>query len=664
MIPTIKNYIIARFEQVFVLVVLVSIALINYYIPYKIAFLNFYYIPILFAAYYLGRLNTLYGTILCIFLVIIFAYRSPESFLPGSTQLDIFFNISTWACFLLLVGIILGTVQEKLQNEYQQTLKLNEELDQKEIKLERANKELEEYSKNLETKVKERTEDLEKSKLTVENLKKKVEEALYSTMDQAVVKLMIEGRLRNEKKEISVLFSDLKGFTTYSEEMRPEVVVGDLNKYLEEMETILLNYRGHIDKYMGDGILAEFGAPIDYETHALQAVLAGLKMQERLRNGHFPWEMRVGVATGEAITGLIGHKRQTYTAIGSVVNQASRVEENCTPGIVTIDEDTYKEVKTFFITQRKLYVSKDHLLDEKTMQQIEELHHTLEADPLNLEVNKALGFIYQNIKDLPMAIEYFKNALDLAPDDDHIKVAFAETSLEMETQGNIPIRGKKKAYHLYEVKGLRDPLEDREKIPQRLYDRYSKVINKLVEYPEGIVLPVEALDGSIGHSKGMGFLSYALADNMGIPGKEKEDILLAGYLCDIGKEIVPQHLLNRAGSLTKSEFEEIIKHAEESIRILKKMGYETEHVFEIIEAHHEKLNGTGYPMGLKGDEIPLGSRIVAVADMYDALTSWRPYRERWDHRAAFSEIQKERKLGNLDREVVDHLGRLLELEVT
>lgn len=211
MIPTIKNYIIARFEQVFVLVVLVSIALINYYIPYKIAFLNFYYIPILFAAYYLGRLNTLYGTILCIFLVIIFAYRSPESFVPGSTQFDIFFNISTWACFLLLVGIILGTVQEKLQNEYQQTLKLNEELDQKEIKLERANKELEEYSKNLETKVKERTEDLEKSKLTVENLKKKVEEALYSTMDQAVVKLMIEGRLRNEKKEISVLFSDLKG---------------------------------------------------------------------------------------------------------------------------------------------------------------------------------------------------------------------------------------------------------------------------------------------------------------------------------------------------------------------------------------------------------------------------------------------------------------------
>ena len=92
-----------------------------------------------------------------------------------------------------------------------------------------------------------------------------------------------------------------------------------------------------------------------------------------------------------------------------------------------------------------------------------------------------------------MAIEYSKNALNLAPDDDQIKVAFAETSLEMETQGNIPIRGKKRTYHLYEVKALRDPLEDGEKIPQKLCDRYSKVINKLIEYPEAIVLPVEAM---------------------------------------------------------------------------------------------------------------------------------------------------------------------------
>jgi HD-GYP domain-containing protein (c-di-GMP phosphodiesterase class II) len=440
------------------------------------------------------------------------------------------------------------------------------------------------------------------------------------------------------------------------------VVVDDLNKYLEEMEMILLNYRGHIDKYMGDGIMAEFGAPVDYETHALQAVLTGLKMQEKVKKENFPWEMRIGIATGEAITGLIGHKRQTYTAIGNVVNLASRVEENCTPGFVTIDEDTYKEVKTFVVTQRKLCINTDHMLDEKTIKQIEELHQRLEADPLNLEAHKTLGFIYQNIKDLPMAIECFKNALDLAPDDDNIKVAFAETSLEMQKQGNIPIRGNKKTVHLYEVKGLRDPLEDREKIPQKLCDRYSKVRDKLGEYPESHVLPVEALDGSIGHSKSVGFLSYALSDSLEMPAKEKEDILKAGYFCDIGMEIVPQHLLNRTGNLTKSEFEEFMNHPEESIRILKKMGYETDHVFEIIEAHHENLNGTGYPKGLKEAEIPLGSRIIAVADMYDTLTSWRPYRERWDYRAAFSEIQKEKKLGKLDPEVVDHLGRLLELE--
>jgi len=659
MIPTIKRYLIDRFEQVFVLVVLVSIALINYYIPYKIAFLSFYYIPILLAAYYLGRRNTLYGAILCISLVTCYALISPEAFVVRETKFDMFFNILSWACFLLLAGVILGTVQEKFNEEYQRTSKLNEELKQKEEQLVSANKELEEHGKDLEIKVRERTASLEKSKMAVEGLKQKVEETLYSTMDPTVAKLVIEERLRNEKREISVLFSDLKGFSAYSEERQPEVVIGELNKYLQEMETVLLTYRGHIDKYMGDGIMAEFGAPIDYENHALMAVIAGLKMQERLKKGDFPWMMRIGIATGEAITGLIGSKRQTFTAIGDVVNSASRIEEDCTAGSITIDEDTYQAVKDFIDTERKLYVGEDHLVSEEMRHQIEELHQTVEANPYELDAIKELGFIYQKIKVLPMADEYLRKALDLSPDDDQIKLAFAETSLEMEKQGNIPIRGKRKSLHLYEVKGLRDPLENREKIPQSLYDRYSKVIDKLGKYPQDIVFPVEVLDGSIGHSKAVGLISYAIADSIGLPDKEKQNILLSGYLFDIGKEIIPHHLLNRRGSLDSNEFQEVTKHSVEAVRILKKMGYENEQMFKIIEAHHENFDGTGYPRGIKGAEIPLGARILAVADMYDALTSWRMYRKRWDYRAAFSEIEKGKNSGRFDPEVVEHLEAFL-----
>ena len=204
-------------------------------------------------------------------------------------------------------------------------------------------------------------------------------------------------------------------------------------------------------------------------------------------------------------------------------------------------------------------------------------------------------------------------------------------------------------------------MQDRTKIPQTLFDQYLEVIRKAVKFPTGIVLPVEAFDGSVGHSKVLGFLSYVIADAMGVTDSEKKDILLAGFLLDIGKEIVPHHLLNRRGNLTKDEFEEITKHSEESVQILRKMGYESQEVFEIIEAHHENYDGTGYPKGLRGNKIPLGARILGVIDMYDALTSWRPYRERWDCRAAFSEIQKKGTSGKFDPVVVDQLGKIVEL---
>ena len=177
---------------------------------------------------------------------------------------------------------------------------------------------------------------MQKSKEAVEDLKHRVEEALYATMDATVVKLMIEKRLRTEKRRISVMFCDLQGFTQYMEERQAEVVIADLNKFLAEVEETLFAYKAHLDKYIGDGVMAEFGAPVNYERHTLMAVMAGLKMQEGLAYDGFPWQMRVGIATGEPIIGLIGHKRQSYTALGDVVNVASRTKDcysrgNCHP---------------------------------------------------------------------------------------------------------------------------------------------------------------------------------------------------------------------------------------------------------------------------------------------------------------------------------------------
>jgi len=123
-----RSYITQNFESFFVSIVLLSVILINYFIPYKLAFLNFYYIPILLASYYLGKKSTVYGAILCILWVIIFVFLYPESFYFEKNQLNIFLNIIAWASFLLLAAIILGNVQAENKRLLERHKILNEKL--------------------------------------------------------------------------------------------------------------------------------------------------------------------------------------------------------------------------------------------------------------------------------------------------------------------------------------------------------------------------------------------------------------------------------------------------------------------------------------------------------------------------------------------------------
>ena len=123
--------------------------------------------------------------------------------------------------------------------------------------------------------------------------------------------------------------------------------------------------------------------------------------------------------------------------------------------------------------------------------------------------------------------------------------------------------------------------------------------------------------------------------------------------------IIPHHLLNRAGSLSKEEFEEVAKHSRESVRMIRKMGYESKSLLDIVESSHENFNGSGYPEGLSGEDIPIGARILSVADTYSALTSWRPYRDRWDNRAALAEMGRDARKGKFDPDVLESLGKLI-----
>ena len=181
----------------------------------------------------------------------------------------------------------------------------------------------------------------------------------------------------------------------------------------------------------------------------------------------------------------------------------------------------------------------------------------------------------------------------------------------------------------------------------------------MIEVPEEVVLGVEALDGSVGNSRVVALLSYAIADHLDLNDDLKKNILLAGYLQDIGKEAVPHHILNRTGSLTEQESKLVEKYVQESVSSMKRLGYVDPKVLEIVAHHHEAWNGAGYPDRQSGEAIPVGARITAVAEGYCAMTTWRPYRDAWDARVALSELRKGVEKGRYDPKVVDALEVIL-----
>ncbi|MBF0183316.1 MAG: response regulator [Magnetococcales bacterium] len=133
-----------------------------------------------------------------------------------------------------------------------------------------------------------------------------------------------------------------------------------------------------------------------------------------------------------------------------------------------------------------------------------------------------------------------------------------------------------------------------------------------------------------------------LALKAGLSESEAEQLMLAAPMHDLGKIGIPDHILLKPGRLTEEEFAQIQTHAEIGYRIIGKQRSEILQLGALIAlTHHEKWNGKGYPKGLRGEEIPLPGRIVAIADVFDALTSVRPYKKAWTVDEAMALITKE-----------------------
>jgi class 3 adenylate cyclase len=159
-------------------------------------------------------------------------------------------------------------------------------------------------------------------------------------------------KLGGEKREVTVLFGDLRGFTPLAEQLDPQEAVEILNIYLTLVIDAVFEFRGTLDKFRGDGFMAFFGAPIRREDDPANAVRCALAMQEGLKRitfDRFPdlrLNMGIGINTGVVIAGNIGSERRTdYTVIGDEVNVAQRFESNAGPGQILMTGSTYDRVK-------------------------------------------------------------------------------------------------------------------------------------------------------------------------------------------------------------------------------------------------------------------------------------------------------------------------------
>ncbi|RJQ43237.1 MAG: GAF domain-containing protein [Gaiellales bacterium] len=192
------------------------------------------------------------------------------------------------------------------------------------------------------------------------------------------------------------------------------------------------------------------------------------------------------------------------------------------------------------------------------------------------------------------------------------------------------------------------------RIYENLQDAFVGTIRSLAE-------TIDAKDSyTRGHSERVSLYAEAIARGLGINGPELQTIRYAGYLHDVGKIGIPDSILTKPGKLTGEEFAVIKKHPVLSERILRPVNFPFP-VQAIVRHHHERYDGKGYPDALCQEEIPLGARILFVADAYEAMTSDRPYRKALSNRMALEELMRNRGT-QFDSRVVEVFARIIGTE--
>ena len=210
--------------------------------------------------------------------------------------------------------------------------------------------ELTELNQNLENTIEEQLSQL-----------RRTEELRRYVSPQVADAIVVEGSrltLTPTRRNLSILVSDIRGFTEMAERMEPEELVDALNQYFTALTEVIFSHGGTLDKYLGDGILAFFGDPIPFEDHAERAVAAAFGTQEVLERLRSKWMLKydeeltvgIGISTGYVTVGNIGSEdRIEYTVIGNHVNVASRLANGAQPGQILVTDRTMAAVKDYVV---------------------------------------------------------------------------------------------------------------------------------------------------------------------------------------------------------------------------------------------------------------------------------------------------------------------------
>jgi putative two-component system response regulator len=279
--------------------------------------------------------------------------------------------------------------------------------------------------------------------------------------------------------------------------------------------------------------------------------------------------------------------------------------------------------------------------------QVKTLHqeHPYDVILLDIRMPKLDGFgVMSQLRELQQEDDYVAILVLTAQTDEETRIrALKEGATDFVTKPFNRVEVLNRLHNMLEVRILHNRLrEQNDALEQRVRERTQELNDTRLEIIRRLGLAAEYRDNETGlHILRMSHYAQLLASTIGLDAQRTELILHASPMHDIGKLGIPDRVLLKPGRLDDEEWAIMKTHARIGADILA--GHHSDLLCmatEIALCHHEKWDGSGYPRGLSGEQIPLEARIVALADVFDALTSVRPYKRAWSPEDAFAEIQR------------------------